>query len=32
VLRPKRTAGRLGLDSAVAVGLYVLGIIGLTQF
>jgi cation:H+ antiporter len=32
VLRPKRTAGRLGLDSAVAVALYVLGIVGLTQF
>jgi cation:H+ antiporter len=32
VLRPKRTAGSLGLDSAVAVALYVLGIIGLTQF
>src|SRR3954452_8710446 len=32
VLRPKLTAGRLGLDSAIAIGLYVLGIIGLTQF
>jgi cation:H+ antiporter len=32
VLRPRRTVGRLGLDSAAAVGLYVLGIIGLTQF
>ena len=29
VLRPRRTVGRLGLDSAAAVLLYVLGIVGL---